>query len=1013
MKKKYLPLIILSVFLLVLVSCKSNEQITVFSGGESEYSIITAVGASDEAVDLAKKLAEFSGESLKVYNDTKPETTFEILIGDTNRAATQELVPDVYSMATMNFFHFVVAERDGKLIIFSNSDAGYIYALDYINETYIKEGELVIPKNTYDIQQVMWNVYYNSDHYYDKLLAESDKNRYEEGKDQFNNEMNRYEDINGNPIMTVEEAIDYYKNLAASFNIADFGTYTATEFTSKNTYDAPTFYPGESHPRILFTENTIDQVRNNLTSSQNANAYKRYLAHSSAPCDGKFKTLTGNELDNFDGSIAAKIEAKAFRYAMTGEKIFGYEAIYAAKNAILTIDVSKTLSDYCRRYGYLMYVVSCVYDWCYDLLTETDKTQLINGTVNILGMHQEIVCYVDSTNKAPIGQGVLFDHGVEDQLLVDYLSFAIACYNEAPEIYKLCAGRILEEYTVAQNYRLSSGSYGEGSMYSTHRGMAIMVSNVLFSAMTDGTERPFTDKLEDVATTLTFYIRPDDQAFRIGDLNENHSKYQLEGIGAFCFLASNLYESDYLKSYAYKCLDNFSYYQYGTASLTPVMFLATNNIDVSNIYTGTAPLTHTTGVGFDENGKPVFPDRSIFAKSGDGKNDFALYMTMPDYFVASHMHQECGSFQIFYKGALASDSGVYAGWGGEHHFGYTVQSIASNSLQIFNPDLVGTKNDYRNTLIYTGGQSIKDCGYLPKNLYELEQYPTFKNSWCKSLGTVNVEKEGVYLYSYMGGDMTGAYDEDTLGTGGEATRYMFAVATGNSSCPLAFITFDRITSAEASYHKAALIHVQQEPTVEGGFAIITNTNKTANGQNSGKMIVQSVGFETDYTVWGGEGKEFWIPGVDENGNYSLEDGYNLSSGKTLIDASVAEYGWGRIEISPKNAEKTNHMLTVMYVTDADNSSSPVAAENISSDNLSGAMIFGKAVLFPTNEKLLESESSFTLTKRGECFIAGVSAGSWTVMNGDSVVAEVEVSEGENLLTFSASSAGTYTLVPAN
>ena len=107
----------------------------------------------------------------------------------------------------------------------------------------------------------------------------------------------------------------------------------------------------------------------------------------------------------------------------------------------------------------------------------------------------------------------------------------------------------------------------------------------------------------------------------------------------------------------------------------------------------------------------------------------------------------------------------------------------------------------------------------------------------------------------MGGDMTKAYDAETVD---EVTRYMFSVATGNPEHPLALVTFDRITSKEASYRKSALIHTQQEPEITSdGFAIVTNTKK----DYSGKMIVQRVGFDTTYTLVGGEGKEFWLSDV--------------------------------------------------------------------------------------------------------------------------------------------------------
>ncbi len=985
MKNKSLLLLIISVFLLVLTSCISNNSnVDVFSNGETNYTIITPAEASDEVMDLAKELQSLSGANPELKTDKAPESALEILIGDTSRKLTLTYVQKLRDVATTSAFHFIVAEDGGKLVILADTDIGYIYALDYIKETYIKDGSFAISKNAYDIKRVAWDDYYASDLYFNRLIAETDKNIYENEKNQFENEMNRYEDNKGNTIMTLEQAIEQYKAAAAAFNTADFGEYTSTVFTSANTYRAPTFYPESgAHPRILFTENTVDEVRKNLEAPENAHAYKRYITLSDAPCDGKMKPLTGNMSHNYDSGLISQIEAKAFRYAMTGEKIYGYEAIIAAKNAMLTINVPHTVGDWCRTYGYLMYVVACTYDWCYDLLTEEDKTQIIHGCVNLLGMHFEMCCYVSSSNKVPIEQGTMYGHGAEDQLLVDYLSFAIACFDEAPEIYELVAGRILNDYTEAQNFLYQSGSAWEGSFYGAYRMASTIVSNILLNKMTDGAETPFKN-LDEVITTMTYYVRPDGQVFRIGDLNENTDEWDYFRISMACFYAGNLYGNAYLKTFAYQDLGSFSDFTVGAGGLTPIQFLAINDPKVTYKYEGDVALTRTT----------TYPLTNIFAKSANNdKNAFAVYMTMPENYALSHAHMECGSFQIYYKGILASDSGAYTSWGGPHHMGYNMQTISSNSLLIYNPSLAGTHSSYRANLIYCGGQSIAGKrDDLPVTLKDLQSHPGLNQ--CTSLGKANVEKDGKYLYSYMGGDMTKAYDSVTVD---EVTRYMLAVATDDEKCPLVFLTFDRITSDSASYKKTALIHTQEEPTITSdGFAIVTNTK---NG-NSGKMVVQSVNFGTTYTLVGGEGKECYA------------DGKNLPTNITLCDNSLAEYGWGRIEISPETAEKTNYMLTVMYVTDAENNDAPKKAADISSDNLAGAMMFGKAVLFSKNEKLLSQNASFTLTEGAECFIGGVKAGKWTVSNG-AVTETVTVEDGTNLITFTAKTAGTYTITPAN
>ncbi len=982
MKKKSLILTLASLLLLVFTSCTSDEsKVTVFFGGSTEYSVVISADASDDEKNLASEMQNLSGAK-EILTDMSVESAREIIIGDTSRAATAAMAEKLREAQSAYAIHYLIAESDGKIVIFSNADVGYVYAMEYLKEKYITDGAFVIPKGTCDINYTLWDDYLNSELYYNRLLAESEKNPINGGTE------------SGTGDITMEYWIEKYKNMVADFDTASFGTYASTEFSSKNKYTVkPAEYPTVgAHPRVLFTENSINTLRENLNAKENSNARTKYIALSEAGCDGKFRPRSSNETTNWDATIAGKIEAMAYRYAMTGDQIYGYQALYAIKNAILTIDVTHDEPDWCREYGYLMYVCACVYDWCYDLMTETDKTQLINGTVNLLGMHLEIVCYVNETNKVPSAQQAAYGHGAEDQLLVDYLSFAIACYDEAPEIYDFVAGRIYTEYVDAQNFLYDSGSPYEGTMYGAHRGNATMMANILFDRMTDGTEAPFTDSLEDVAITMIHQIRPDGWVYRIGDINENKTDYDYRAHGAFWFYTGNFYENSYIKSYAYEYLNRFSSFTNAVALLSSIQLLAINDPEVSYVYHGTAPLTTST----------TYPYTSIYAKSeNENPNAFGVYMTMPETHVYSHGHAEAGSFQIYYNGSiLASDSGAYTSWGGLHHMSYNMSTISSNSILVYNPKYAGTTNSQQGNLVYSGGQSIASSVKLPYTLSDIKTNPRFNQ--CTSLGSVTVEQNGLYLYSYLGGDMTKAYDATTVS---DVSRYMFTVATGDKNCPYAVLIFDRITSKDEDFHKAALIHVQNEPTItKDGYAIITN--------GDGRLVVQSVGEACEYVKWGGKDKEFWIPGVDENGNYSLADGYNIPTNIALKDGSEAEYGWGRIEISPAEAAKTNYMLTVMYVTDSSNNTI-TKAEKITSDNLAGSVIFGKAVLFSKNEKLLTKESSFELSAGADCFVSGVKEGTWQITHANGETETVTVKGGENLITFKANEAGTYTLKPVN
>jgi len=942
-----------ALILTAAVSCgksvKDMPSVTIFTPGASDYTFVFSVTDHDKIYIFANDLAKQSGASPEVRNDRKSPAELEFIVGNADRELSKELAAQLETVASDDAFHYIIAEKDGNVAILADDLIGYQYARDYINATYIREdGSFMFPIGYTDLQTVTWDEYHESDYYAEVLKAEAEK-------------LERQKQREAEELLRKQQEFEMLKIRTVSFNTADFGT---RETFPAGKYAKPIVYPSAGHPRILFTAGSIDEVRANLNAEENKNAYNKYLEFSDTTANGILSKPSEGK-HNMDYQLMAAIESKAFRYAMTGDEYYGYQAIYAIKNVLLTLDIPDgTLGDDCRAFGYVMYIAGCVYDWCYDLLTDDCKKQLINGCVELMGKEMEI-------GVPPTKQGAITGHGTEAQLLRDWLTFAIACYDEAPDIYELVAGRLFSEYVEGQNYYFKSENHWEGSAYGPYRLHFALYTQYLIDRMTDGKVRTFSDDMHAVATTMMHYLRPDGQGIRIGDVwGETGTVYSTEYFYKVAFYAANYYGDEVLKDFAREGLNDYTVYGYSNNALTPVMFLTLNDPTLGYTDHNTKSLVRLTKE----------PQEAVFARTAwNDKNAAMVYMTMPRAHGFSHAHMDCGSFQIFYKGILASDSGKYASWGSTHHFEYTMQTVSSNSLLIYNPNLADQK--YQN-YTYSGGQTYMEQGAkntLTQNLKNRHQFQ------CVSLGAANVESDGRYRYSYLAGDMTKAYDESTVD---EVTRYILSAATDDEKYPLVLATFDRITSDDASYRKSALIHVQQEPTItDDGFAIVTNTR---NG-NSGKMVVQTAGDATEYNVIGGEGKRYWL--YDRNSD--VDD--------TVGAGSVEEYGWGRIEISPKNAEKTNTMLTIMYVTDAENNAAPIKAQDISTDKLAGTVILGNAMLFPKNTALLEDSAEFTTAGTGELnyYIAGVKAGKWTVTAGGKTQT-VEVRDGENILTFTAS-----------
>ena len=754
-----------------------------------------------------------------------------------------------------------------------------------------------------------------------------------------------------------EGKINIFKEKASNFDHDLFGGPIDGIFISH--YKAPPVYPEEGkHPRVMVSSYNIDKIKSNLEKPQNDSAYKSYLSYIEKEMTGEYAGST------FE--LLTRIEAKAFRYLLTGEELYGYQAIYNVKNAILTAEHIEI--DPYRAYGLTMYVAACVYDWCYDLLTNLDKEQIVRGCVNLLGKRMEVGC-------PPSKVGAIAHHTVECQILRSYFSLGIAVYDEYPEIYEFVAGRLYHDIVPAQNFMLGSEKHWEGAYYAPFRYCNLLDAQFLMLAMTDGKRELFdAQKLHTVAEAFMDFTLPGltydrIHVFEMGDVAAS----SFEDYFSSSFLSSCMFSDAKLKGFSFECYHDKTDFDalMNNTWISAVRYLILNDPDLepADPFDG-RPLVRMT----------KFPGSAVFARSAwNDKDAVAVYMTMPEFYSASHSHAEAGSFQIYYKGMLASDSGYYTTHGLGHHAAYTRQTISSNSLLIYNHGLCveGGWHDH----VYSGGQSLKQDITRIIAPYTLESAMECKAmNQLTILGKAYDASESRYRFSYIAADMTNAYDEETVD---EVTRHMLSVMTDSEDFPMVFATFDRISAKSPSFKKTYLLHSMTKPEIDGNFVVIKNTKES----NNGKLVAQSLYTEMDVRVWGdGNGEEYTI-----NETVFKPRSYNTAD---------PDY---RVELSPKKAEKTDRLLTVMYVTDASDTSPLIKAKEIETEELIGAYILGRALLFAKDKEPLDGKLSFDAPtdSAADYYVAGVSPGEWSVSIDGRMIGAYSVKEGEGILSFNA------------
>ena len=181
------------------------------------------------------------------------------------------------------------------------------------------------------------------------------------------------------------------KEALKNFRDADFGVtddWKSDYSMPSGVYNKPEREIVNSHPRVYLNADLIPKIRETLMDEDYANMAKAFLAYAdSENFTGIFQERVhkSGETYRYEEAVLAQIEARALMYLLTGEECYGYEAIMGVKNAMLT--VKYTMENHMDVYhgpGHVMYMLAEVYDWCYDLLTEQDKAQMISGCVYLL-----------------------------------------------------------------------------------------------------------------------------------------------------------------------------------------------------------------------------------------------------------------------------------------------------------------------------------------------------------------------------------------------------------------------------------------------------------------------------------------------------------------------------------------------------------------------------------------------------------------------------------------------------
>jgi hypothetical protein len=651
----------------------------------------------------------------------------------------------------------------------------------------------------------------------------------------------------------------------------------------------------------------------------------------------------------------AKVEWDAVKYLVHKNEITGRQIITS------TLAIVKSTNGSARVNGRMMVTGAVVYDWLYPLLTETEKLEFKTEFIRLAKSLE--------SGYPPNSQGNVTGHSSETFIMRDMLAAGIAMYDEFPEMYELAAARFFGKLVPVRNWLYKGHAYHQGDSYGPSRFNHEIVPNFIFKTM--GVENIYDENQKYVPYYFLYSTRPDGSRLRSGDtfLHNSYSHGEIWDTYSVNVLMASYYNDGILMDYFLK---------QGATSVKNNEYLFAFlwwDPTVQPIPANTLPLSRYFGDPFGW----------MIARTGWHDKAALAEMKVNVYNFVNHQHLDAGSFQIYYRGPLAAESGLYTGtsgdYGSPHNKNYYKRTIAHNSLLIYNPSET-FKADHTND----GGQRLPngraeandlDALINPNNGYKTGSVD------ARGFGPDNLIPE----YTYLKGDITEAYSSKVS----KVKRSFVFLNLLNEDIPAAMIVFDKIISSSANYKKFWLLHSISEPAISGNEVTILRVN----ARDNGKLINTTLLPEADnmeITSIGGPGKEFWVFGT----NYP-----NESNARSYEKAS-----W-RIELSPKVASQEDYFLNTMQVMESNVDKFNV--KKLDGDLVVGSSIADRIVFFSKNSEALSNEFSFSFQDEGnfKILITDLQAGNWKISKNGDVLYPSRIVKPEDGIIYFEGTAGNY------
>lgn len=685
---------------------------------------------------------------------------------------------------------------------------------------------------------------------------------------------------------------------------------------------APDTPPPAGHPRLYLREEHLPVMRARLSHKLLANPVARLRASAAL-------SPAGLAIDR----AAEAARSRALLALLENNEKMGREAIHIILDRLPQAAWDLSVQDISRQIGLVMLSAGMVYDWCFPWLDGA-------GPAFIEQVYR--LAHMLEVGYPPTGQGAVTGHAGEAMLLRDLLGTGLAIYGESPEMFQLTAGRIYREFVPARDFWYPAHCHHQGSAYGPYRfRWEVLASSILERA---GLGVPFSNHQAQVPYRWIYTERPDGKLLPEGDV------FAGRVTTAPYLLTAGLYRDPVLHGRFLAAPD--------VSSQDPIEFLLFFDPELDPAPVEDLPL----GRFFPSPYSGMVMRTSWNQRGADPA---IAEFKVKEWHFNNHQHMDAGSFQIWYRGPLAMDTGLYRTYFSPHDGNYCKRTVAHNCLLVEEPDES-----------FVGGRWTNDGGQRWPNLAReartIEQIQTLGYKAASTLASaIHLDQN----WSYLEGDLTEAYGANKVDHHRRSFLWLGKPAEG-VECALA--VFDRLIAAKPAAVKKWLLHTAGEPEV------FETGSHSGNGKASlVHQVLLPAAAEFRIGKAGGAGAEF------------LSGGQNWVPDRPPV--TTDEAGEWRVEVVSSLERRDETFLNLLQASAAPDSA-PVALP-LSASSHTGFLLADRGVLFRLEAGRQQDEVAFHLPEgpaNYHCLVTGLAAGRWHA--GDS---EVRVPPDSGVASFTA------------